>query len=143
VVGVVVVVVAILWLLAALPTPGTFVIDSFKTMLRHQNTHALTNAAFVLQLSGAGTSGTVTSARVFVGGVTAQLSRCNATETALVGRSLNQATLLAAQAALVTDIDAAGPSTYYGTTDAYRRQLAAAMLFKVELTNQISCVLLS
>jgi xanthine dehydrogenase iron-sulfur cluster and FAD-binding subunit A len=115
----------------AVPTAGTFVIDSFKTMLRHQNTHALTNAAFVLQMSGSGVGATVASARVFVGGVTKELARCTATETALVGHALNQATLTAAQTALTTDIDTAGAATYYGTTDAYRRQLAASCLYKV------------
>jgi hypothetical protein len=42
-----------------------------------------------------------------------------------------QATLTAAQAALTADIDLVGPSTYYGTTDAYRRSVAAGLLYKV------------
>lgn len=42
-----------------------------------------------------------------------------------------QATLTACQAALTGDIDTVGASTYYGTTDSYRRQVAAGLLYKV------------
>jgi hypothetical protein len=48
-----------------------------------------------------------------------------------VSRVAPQATLTAALAALTNDIDTVGPSTYYGTTDAYRRQVAASLLYKV------------
>ncbi len=53
------------------------------------------------------------------------------TETAIVGKPLNQTTLAACQAALTLDINSTGSSTYYGTTDVYRRQLAAAMVYKM------------
>ncbi len=52
-------------------------------------------------------------------------------ESALVGKPINQATHDACQAALVLDINSVGPSTYWGTTDTYRRQAAAGLLFKV------------
>ncbi len=35
------------------------------------------------------------------------------------------------QTALTNDISLVGPSTYYGTTDAYRRLTAAGILYKV------------
>ncbi len=66
---------------------GTYIIDSFKASQRHQNTHALCNAAFALQMS---TGGAVSSARVFFGGVCSRLFRASQTETALVGQQLTQ-----------------------------------------------------
>ena len=83
-------------------TPGTYAIDTFKVMLRHQNTHALVNAGFVWGLSGS----TVTSARVVYGAVGKELFRAVRTEAALIGNELNQATHDAAQAALAADIEA-------------------------------------
>jgi xanthine dehydrogenase iron-sulfur cluster and FAD-binding subunit A len=65
---------------------GSYIIDSYKVMLRHQNTHALTNAAFTLAVSG----GVVSSARIFMGGVSKQLFRATATEAAMVGQALTQ-----------------------------------------------------
>jgi hypothetical protein len=50
--------------------------------------------------------------------------------------SHRQDTLTAAQAALTLDINNVGSSTYFGTTDAYRRQLAAGVLFKVWTTSR-------
>jgi hypothetical protein len=52
-------------------------------------------------------------------------------EAAMMGKALSQATLTACISALVLDINTVGPSTYYGTTDAYRRQTAAALVYKV------------
>ena len=118
---------------ATASTPGPYIIDSFKVMLRHQNTHALVNAAFVWGVS----AGTVTSARIFDGAVGKELFRAVQTEAALVGNPINQATHDACQTALQTDISVTGSSTYYGSTDAYRRQAAAGLLFKVR-----SCVAL-
>jgi len=116
-------------------TPGPYIIDTFKTMLRHQNSHALCNAAFTLTL---GAGGVVSEARIFFGGVSQQLFRATRTEAAIVGNTLNQAALTVAQSALTQDITNIGPSTYYGTTDAYRRQLAAAMLYKLFVRSQAS-----
>ncbi len=72
----------------------------------------------------------MTSARVVYGAVGAKVFRAVNTEVALVGKPLNQATHDACQLALSNDIVAVGPSDYYGTTDAYRRQAAAGLLFK-------------
>ena len=107
---------------------GPYIIDSFKAMLRHQNSHALVNAAFTLTT---GSGGVITAARIFVGGAAASIFEATRTEAALTGSPLTQASLTVAQAALQQDITNAGPNTYYGTTDAYRRQLAAAFLYKV------------
>lgn len=109
--------------------PGTWVIDTYKTMLRHQNSHALCNAGFALQVSG----GVVSSCRIFFGGVSSKLFRASQTEVNLTGKPFTQDVLTACQGALSSDITNVGASTYYGTTDAYRRQLAAAMLYKLFL----------
>ena len=121
-------------------SPGPNIIDSFKVTLRKQNTHALCSAGFVLTLgtpSGAPTtdltapSTVVTAARMFFGAVGKELFRASKTEAAITGQPLNQATLNACMTALTQDIATCGPSDYYGTTDAYRQQTAAALLFKV------------
>jgi hypothetical protein len=58
------------------PSPGPYAIDSFKVGLRHQNTHALTNACFLLGVDASGTtSPTVTSARMFFGAVGLEIFR--------------------------------------------------------------------
>jgi CO/xanthine dehydrogenase FAD-binding subunit len=108
--------------------PGPYVIDSFKAMLRHQNSHALVNAGFLLTL---GPGNTVSAARIFYGGVSKQIFRATRTETQIIGNALSQTVLTNALAGLQQDIDNTGPSTYYGTTDAYRRQVASSFLYKL------------
>ena len=113
-------------------TPGPNVLDTYKVMLRHQNSHALVNAGFALTLSSTDpASATVTGARIFYGGVGAKLFRASSTEKAMTGVPLNASTLEVAQAALVNDIKAVGPAAYWGTTDSYRRTVAAAFLYKL------------
>lgn len=119
-------------------TPGPYAIDSFKVTLRKQNTHALCSAGFVLNFAsssvGRGVRGptpTVSSARMFFGAVGKEIFRATQTEAAITGQPMNQATLNACFSALSADIAACGASDYYGTTDAYRQQTAAALLYKV------------
>jgi xanthine dehydrogenase iron-sulfur cluster and FAD-binding subunit A len=83
----------------------------------------------------------VSSARVFFGGVGAQLFRASTLEAALVGQPLSQSTLEACLTGLTTDINKVGPSTYYGTTDAYRRQVAASLVYKAR--PRVCCVLVA
>jgi CO/xanthine dehydrogenase FAD-binding subunit len=85
-------------------TPGPYIIDTFKVMLRHQNTHALTNAAFVLNVTfpslrdrapwySAGPSAgsiNIISSRLYFGGVGQQIFRALRTEAALTGQFMNQ-----------------------------------------------------
>ena len=54
-------------------------------------------------------------------------------QTYLAGKAWSTAVLQGALAALTKDIDAAGDSTAPGQTPAYRRQLAAAFLYKFAL----------
>lgn len=82
----------------------------------------------------------VVSARVFVGAVTQGIARCPLTEAALTDATLNQATLTACQAALVEDLKTLPASTFFMSTDAYRRQVAAGVMFKVR-RGFVSCCL--
>ncbi len=67
-------------------TPPLRLLPPLQVMLRHQNAHALVNAAFVWQLSGTA----VVSARAFFGAVGRELFRAVGVETALTGNLLNQ-----------------------------------------------------
>ena len=53
-------------------------------------------------------------------------------------QALTQSILDACLGTLTIDINAVGASTYYGTTDAYRRSVAAALLYKVPLAFSVS-----
>ncbi len=110
---------------------GSYVIDSFKVALRKQNSHAYVNAAFVLGVTVAGAAVTVSSARVVYGGVGQQLFHATNVERTLMGLTLGQSALNACLTALTVDLNAAGSSNYYGTTNAYRQQVAAGLLYKV------------
>ena len=66
---------------------GSYVIDSFKVALRHQNSHAYCNAAFVLGVTISGSTVNVTSARMSFGGVGAAVFRATNTEAMITGQA--------------------------------------------------------
>lgn len=111
-------------------------VDSFKVAQRHQNAHPIVNAGFCLTVDAS--AGTITTARAIFGGVGKVIFEATSLEAALTGKTWSDATLQAALTALTADITRVGDSTAFGQTPAYRRQLAAAFLYKFALRCQPS-----
>ena len=115
--------------------PSSTIFKTFKTSQRHVFAHAIVNLGGCITMSETGLTGTVTAARLVVGGATATLHNAASTAKLLVGAKLNQATYAVAAKALAAEI-AASPSTDPRHSLAYRQNLATGFLYKLFLSAQ-------
>jgi len=121
--------------------PEGTVLDSFKVMSRHANSHALVNAAFRLEVhpDGAGTP-TIGLATVLVGNISQRPLLCVQTAQSLVGQPVSMASftnvlsIFSAELAAAMDNGPADGSGHFVVESAeYRQSLAEALLFKFML----------
>lgn len=110
---------------------------SDKTAQRHVNSHAIVNAAVLLTLNG----GSISDARVFVGGLFGGAVSCAAVEAAVVGKAVSSSTTLQAAVAALQGMAASiGVSPDGQNSAAYRLSLASAFLYKAFLTANASAL---
>jgi aerobic carbon-monoxide dehydrogenase medium subunit len=95
----------------------------YMKMAHPASRYAVVGIGVMLHMAG----GTVSAARVAVGGATPKAMRSPGAEQALVGSSLDAAALEAAAQALVTDIGDGAMGDIFASAD-YRRALAGAYL---------------
>ena len=115
------------------PTAETY-FKTYKVGARHQNAHAIVNAAFCIQVGG---QGLVTSCRIFYGGVCSGLSRASKTEAYLEGKNLaaNGAQLLSDALGILSS--EVLPSDKDHQKD-YKTNLVKSLFYKFFLSTQAS-----
>jgi xanthine dehydrogenase/oxidase len=112
---------------------STYLWYSDKTGQRHVNSHAITNAGFLLTINSS--DSTITSVRVTVGGLLEGFARLTSVEAAILGGDMSEDTLQAGLTALDAAVKAAGGPSYDAqNSDKYRLGLARSFLYKMFLT---------
>ena len=111
-------------------SPGTH-IQTYRVARRFQNSYAIVNAGFFVQLDAANT---VVEARILLGGVASVAAASARTADALVGMPWTKPTFEAALAVLSDDIDQLlAPNPYDSVSPAYRKALALSFFYKCYL----------
>ncbi|CAK9087607.1 Xanthine dehydrogenase, partial [Durusdinium trenchii] len=117
------------------PGPDNF-LDTFKVMRRHMNTHAEVNAGFLFQFNG---GAEVASTRLVIGNIEHKPFVATETSKALLGKSLDSATISAASKVLEQELKAhlmepTVPEPPFVVVDPqYRLSLATQLFVKAAL----------
>jgi xanthine dehydrogenase/oxidase len=109
-------------------TSAESIVQTYKVARREQNAHALVNAGFSLDFTGAAE---VTRARLVFGGIARIAVRAAATEAFLTGKPWTRATFEAARTVLAGELQGLiAPMPADGVSDQYRADLALSLFYK-------------
>eukprot|EP01052_Picozoa_sp_SAG31_P013871 SAG31_NODE_846_length_11539_cov_70.858392_5_plen_499_part_00 len=111
------------------PPNSSAVLQTYKSMKRHQNAHAYVNAGIYCTFNGSGSEATVAHAVLVYGGIVPKPTRASQTEAYLIGKRLTDPdTVTGALHTLATELVPATDG--YFISPEYRLSLAKNFLYK-------------